>query len=130
MIFDEEFFDRLLQEAANSPRLRMNYDLRTTPDDGSQRMLNAIMPGSVVPIHRHRASSETVVLLRGVCEETFYDENTGARTLSVMLDCKKGNYGIQIPKGVFHTLVAIEPTIILECKDGAYEKLSSEDLME
>lgn len=128
MIFDKEFFDGLLQEAANSPRLRANYDLRTTPEDGSQRMFNAIMPGSVVPIHRHTASSETVVLLKGACEEILYD-NKGVRTSAVTLDAKKGSYGIQIPKGVFHTLKATEPTVILECKDGAYKPLTAEDMI-
>ena len=95
MSIDSALLDSLTAAAKASPRLRMNFDLRTSPEDSSQRMLNALLPGTVLPIHRHRRTTETVVVLRGCLEEIFY-----------------------------------EPTVILECKDGPYEPLGEEDVLE
>ena len=138
MLIDEILLGDLLAKAAESPRLRMNYDLRTTADDTSQRMLNALMPGTEVPIHRHDDTSETVVCLCGRLEEIIYEEvveyvsEQTSRTEDVMqrrsfkeverhLLCPaEGRYGMQIPMGAWHTIRVMEPSVIFEAKDGAY----------
>lgn len=115
--------------AQSSPRLRMNLDLRNSPEDNSQRMLNAIEPGSVLPIHRHRRSSETVVCLRGRLREIFYNDSgevTEVIDLAPGSDC----VALNIPMGQWHTVEALESgTVILECKDGKYEPLGEEDIL-
>ena len=138
MLIDEIFLDGLFEQAAESPRLRMNYDLRTTAADTSQRMLNALQPGTEVPIHRHEDTSETVVCLCGRLEEIIYEEvveyvsEQTSRTEDVMqrrsfkeverhLLCPaEGRYGMQIPMGAWHTIRVMEPSVIFEAKDGAY----------
>lgn len=127
MIIDNHIMDELTARAKESPRLRMNLDLRNSADDRSQRMLNAIEPGTVMPIHRHRTTSETVVCLRGHFEEYFFDVS-GARTLVV--DMVPGGVVLNIPAGVWHSLKSLESgTVLLECKDGAWEPLGEEDLL-
>ena len=127
MIIDKHILDELTARAKESPRLRMNLDLRNSADDRSQRMLNAIEPGSVLPIHRHRDTSETVVCLRGHFEEYFFDVS-GTRTLVV--DMVPGGVVLNIPAGVWHSLKSLESgTVLLECKDGAWEPLGEEDLL-
>ena len=139
MLIDEILLGDLLAKAAESPRLRMNYDLRTTADDTSQRMLNALQPGTEVPIHRHEDTSETVVCLCGRLEEIIYEEvveyvsEQTSRTEDVMqrrsfkeverhLLCPaEGRYGMQIPMGAWHTIRVMEPSVIFEAKDGAYK---------
>ena len=113
--------------AQASPRLRMNLDLRNSRGDKSQRMLNAIEPGTVMPIHRHRTSSETVVCIRGHFEEYFYDENG---VLTDTIDMVPGGVVLNVPIGQWHSLKSLESgTVLLECKDGAYEPLGPEDLL-
>ena len=127
MIIDNHILDELTARAKESPRLRMNLDLRNSADDRSQRMLNAIEPGTVMPIHRHRTTSETVVCLRGHFEEYFFDVS-GGRTLVV--DMVPGGVVLNIPAGVWHSLKSLESgTVLLECKDGAWEPLGEEDLL-
>lgn len=126
MTIDNKLLDDLLAEAEASPRRRMNCDLRNSELDGSQRMLNALLPGTQMPIHRHRNSSETVLLLRGAMEEVFFNDN-GVECGRVLLD-KDNVYGINIPKGQWHTVVVHEPSVIMEVKDGPYEPLSAEDV--
>jgi len=129
MIIDQKLLDELTAEAQASPRLRMNRDLRNSPSDQSQRMLNAIEPGSVLPIHRHRRSSETVVILRGHLRETFYDPN-GQLTAAFDLIPGADTVALNIPLGQWHTAEALETgTVILECKDGAYEPTGPEDIL-
>lgn len=129
MIITEELLDNLSAEAKVNPRLRMNYDLRNSAEDGSQRMLNALEPGTVLPIHRHRASSEIVTIVRGAIREFFYDEN-GKQTEAITLRFGEGIPMLVVPKGVWHNLECLEPgTIIYESKDGAYEPLKPEDVM-
>ena len=127
MIVDLHTLDILTAQAKASPRLRMNLDLRNSPEDGSQRMLNAIEPGSVLPIHRHRDTSETVVCLRGHFEEYFYDVNG---QLTDTIDMVPGGTLINIPAGQWHNLRSLESgTVLLECKDGAYKPLGEEDIL-
>lgn len=121
--------DELTAQAKASPRLRMNLDLRNTPADGSQRMLNALEPGTPLPIHRHRKSSETVVCLRGHLREIFYDD---AGVVTEVIDLAPGSdcVALCIPIGQWHGVEVLESgTVILECKDGAYEPLGEEDMM-
>ena len=127
MIVDQHTLDNLTAQAKESPRLRMNLDLRNTPEDQSQRMLNAIEPGTVLPIHRHRDTSETVVCLRGHFEELFYDD---VGQLSDTIDMVPGGTLINIPAGQWHNLRSLESgTVLLECKDGVYKPLGEEDIL-
>ena len=130
-LFDKEFIDKLFAEAAESPRLRQNHDLRNSAEDTSQRMLNALMPDTIVPIHQHSDTAETVICLCGKIEEILYEreevanENgtadvTFKEAVRYMLCPEQGAYGIQIPAGVWHTVNVIEPSVIFEAKDGAY----------
>ena len=127
MIIDQHTLDILTAEAKASPRLRMNLDLRNSTEDASQRMLNAIEPGTVMPIHRHRTSSETVVCLRGHFKEFFYDDS-GA--LTEVIDMVPGGVVVNVPIGQWHSLESLESgTVLLECKDGAWEPLGEEDIL-
>ena len=129
MKITQELLDDLTAQAKASPRLRMNRDLRNSAADGSQRMLNAIEPGSPLPIHRHRHSSETVVCLRGHLRELFYDKE-GRLTDSIDLMPNGPIVALNIPLEQWHTVEVLESgTVILECKDGAYEPLAPEDIL-
>ena len=129
MIIDSKLLDDLTAQAKASPRLRMNYDLRNSAADGSQRMLNAIEPGSPLPIHRHTKSSETVVCLRGRLQEVFYND-AGEETEVIELAPGSDCVALNIPIGQWHTVRVLESgTVILECKDGKYEPLGEEDVM-
>ena len=128
MTIDRQLIEQLLAEAATSARLRKNYDLRDTETDQSQRMLNALIPGTELPIHRHTDSSETVMLLCGCMDEVFFDDNR-FEIARHHLDPKQGLFGLQIPKGMWHTIEVFEPTIILETKNGTYHPLSPEDIL-
>lgn len=131
MKITQAILDGLTEQAKASPRLRMNLDLRNSPEDGSQRMLNAIEPCSPLPIHRHRKSSETVVCLRGMLVEEFYDDLEMICTESIELSPNGPVVALNIPIGQWHTARALESgTVILECKDGPYEPLSSADTLE
>ena len=127
MTIDDKFLDALQGKAKESPRLRMHYDLRNTPEDQSQRILNALEPGTVLPIHRHMASSETVFLLRGRLDEIFYD-GEGRETERYHLDPLKGVYGCDIPSRQWHSIEVFEPSVIIEMKDGPYRPEDSEFL--
>ena len=127
-IIDQRILDDLTAQAKASPRLRMNLDLRNSPADQSQRMLNAIEPGTILPIHRHRTSSETVVCLRGHFVEYFYDAE-GRQTDAI--DMVPGGTIINIPINQWHNLVSLESgTVLLEVKDGPYVPIGPEDTME
>ena len=123
MQIDKELIERLFEQAKDSPRLRMNYDLRTSSADTSQRMLNALLPGTEVPIHRHEETTETVVCLCGRLEEIIYEELPDGTFYEVSRDLlcpAEGCYGIQIPAGAWHTICVLEPSVIFEAKDGVY----------
>lgn len=130
MKITQQLLDQLTEDAKKSPRLRMNYDLRNSAADGSQRMLNAIEPGSPLPIHRHTKSSETVVCLRGHLRELFYN---GAGELTEVIDLTPGGdcVALNIPIGQWHTVEVLKSgTVILEVKDGKYEPLGEEDVLD
>ena len=169
MEINKSLLDNLLEQAAASPRLRMNYDLRTSatsalrqaqgelgsgtgswqalPEDNSQRMLNALLPGTVLPIHRHTKTTEVLVLLRGKMEEIFYEEGFESvwdgdshcmdlcrrrvlrESSRVLLEAGGPVQGLSIPVGQWHGINVLEPTVILECKDGKYEPLSADDMI-
>ena len=148
MKIDNILLDMLTAQAKESPRLRMNLDLRNSDADSSQRMLNAIEPGSVVPVHRHQKTSETVVVLRGRVVEEYYDEAGVLVESFVLGDCHVADAprndvldfaprndvpvacALNIPAGQWHTLRALESgTVILEMKDGAYEPIGAGDIL-
>ena len=146
MEINKELLDKLFGQAMENPRLRQNLDLRTSSADTSQRMLNALMPGTVVPIHRHEETTETVVCLCGKLDEIIYEEvvtyeKDASEALSMSIDTQdvtrkveyrevqrihlcpaEAKYGCQIPKGAWHTVEVIEPSVIFEAKDGEYNK--------
>ena len=145
MIFDKDFLGKLFEQATINPRLRQNLDLRTSGEDTSQRMLNALLPGTVVPIHRHEDTTETVVCLCGKLDEVIYEEvvtyeKAAPDTMPMGIDAQdvtrkvdyrevqrihlcpaEAKYGCQIPKMAWHTVEVIEPSVIFEAKDGAYK---------
>ena len=143
MEINKQLLEALFAEAKENPRLRQNFDLRTSPADTSQRMLNALLPGTVVPIHRHEDTTETVICLCGKLDEVIYEEvilyENGVEELTQGMDAQdvarkveyrevqrihlnptETKYGCQVPKGVWHTVEVIEPSVIFEAKDGAY----------
>ena len=121
MIIDKKLLDELSAQAKASPRLRMNLDLRNSADDNSQRMLNAIEPGTVLPIHRHMNSSVTIVCVRGHFEELLYDDSGN---LIEAIDMRPGGNIINLPIGQWHTIKSLESgTVLLEAQDGAYKPL-------
>ena len=145
MEINKELLNNLFEQAKENPRLRQNFDLRTSSADTSQRMLNALLPGTVVPIHRHKDTTETVVCLCGRLDEVIYEEvvtyeKDAPEALSMAIDAQdvtrkveyrevqrihlcpaEAKYGCQIPKGAWHTVEVIEPSVIFEAKDGAYK---------
>ena len=131
MRITQAILDKLTEEAKASSRLRMNLDLRNSSDDKSQRMLNAIEPGSVVPIHRHQKTSETVVCLRGRLVEEYYDELERICTEAIELSPNGPVVALNIPAAQWHTVRALESgTVILEVKDGPYEPIQDVDILD
>ena len=130
MVINQSLLDQLTERAKASPSLRMNYDLRNSEDDGSQRMLNAIEPGSPERIHRHQHTSETVVCIRGRVVEEFYDELERICTESIVLTPNGPNVAVNIPAGQWHSIRAVETgSVVLSIKDGKYEPLSEADVL-
>ena len=129
MKITKELLDELTEKAKASPRLRKNYDLRNSEDDQSQRMLNAIEPGSIMPIHRHRQTSETVVCLRGRLVWEYYDEKKGICTEITEVSANGPVSGLSVPAGQWHTVRALESSVILESKEGPYVPLSDADIL-
>lgn len=131
MNITQTFLDELTKQAKVSPRLRMNYDLRNSADDQSQRMLNAIEPGSPIPIHRHQKTSETVVCLRGRLVWEFYDELERICTDRIELSPNGPIVALNVPLGQWHTVKSLESgSVIMEVKDGPYEPPSPADIFE
>ena len=126
MIITKDILDELTEKAKASPRLRCNLDLRNSADDNSQRMLNALEPGTIMPIHRHKGSSETCVCVRGHIEEYFYDSEG---RLTETVDMVPGGVVLNIEKGQWHSLRCLESgTILLEAKDCAYHPLDEDEI--
>lgn len=126
----QALLDSLTEQAKASPRLRMNMDLRNSPEDKSQRMLNAIEPGSPMPIHRHRNTSETVACLRGRLVWEFYDELERICTETIEVSSNGPVVAINVPAGQWHTVRVLESgTVIMEVKDGPYEPQSPADIL-
>lgn len=140
-LINKELLQALHEKALANERLRMNFDLRTTADDTSQRMLNALQPGTKVPIHRHLKTSETVICLEGCLDWVFYeelpnmdaggpihdgemavDETQFVETARFRVCPREKVYGIQVPRGTWHSIEVHEPSTIFEAKDGAYGK--------
>lgn len=129
MVVDKKILDELTEQAKASPRLRQAMDLRNSPEDLSQRMLNALEPGTVMPIHRHHASSETVAILRGKIEWVFYDDQRNV-TERVLIDAEGENRCLNVEKGRWHSLVCKESgSVLLECKEGKYAPLAEDEVM-
>lgn len=152
MEINKDFLGKLFEQATENPRLRQNYELRTSPSDNSQRMLNALLPGTVVPIHRHPRSTETVICLCGKMDEVIYEEivsyeKPSSEDFKQSMDAQdvtrkveyrevqrihlypaQAKYGCQIPKGAWHAAEVIEPSVIFEAKDGKYGEDGSETL--
>ncbi len=130
MTINQELLDKLFEEARASERLRMNMDLRDSETDDSQRMLNAIEPGSILPIHRHQKTSETMVCLRGKLRVEYYDEQERKCTDKFVIEPGGPNMAVSIPIGMWHTVRALETgTCILEMKNGAYEPIKEGDVL-
>ena len=128
MIIDNKLLDEITVRAEESPRRRMNFNLHDSLDAKAQRLINVLLPGTVIPVHRHRHTAETYLLLRGRMTVIFYNE-LGAESGRYLLDPREGNYGLQIPAGQWHGLEVLEPSAIIEIKDGPYTPLSPEDLL-
>ena len=129
MIIDDQLLDKVAAKAEESPRLRMNYNLHDSLEAKAQRLINVLLPGSPLPIHRHRHTAETYVILRGKMFVVFYND-MGAQTERYLLDPTQGNYGVQIPAGQWHGIEVIEPSAIFEVKDGPYTPLEPEDILD
>lgn len=127
MIITNDILDELTEKAKANPRLRQAMDLRNSPEDLSQRMLNALEPGTVMPIHRHKGSSETCICIRGHFEEYFYDSDG---RLTDTIDMVSGGVVLNIEKGQWHSLKCLESgTVLFEAKDGPYEPLQDCDIL-
>lgn len=130
MVIDKQILDSLTEQAKVNPRLRQAMDLRNSPEDGSQRMLNALEPGTVMPIHRHKGSSETVVIIRGKIKWIFYDDQ-GRITESTELRSDGDVRMLNVEKGMWHSLVCMESgSVLYESKDGPYHPLEEDEVME
>lgn len=130
MVVDKALLDNLSEQAKVNPRLRQAMDLRNSPDDLSQRMLNALEPGTVMPIHRHHGSSETVVILRGKIRWIFYD-NCGNATERVTLDANGEPRMLNVEKDRWHSLECLESgSVLFECKDGPYHPLEEDEIFQ
>lgn len=128
MIIDDTLLNEVISKASRSERLRMNHNLHDSLDAGDQRLLNALLPGTVLPVHRHRHTAETYILLRGRIDVVFYADN-GAECERLSLSPTEGRYGAQIPAGRWHTVEVLEPSVIFEVKDGPYTPISPEDML-
>ena len=129
MIIDKKLLDDLSAQAKANPGLRQSYDLRTTPDDNSQRMLNALEPGTIMLIHRHKNTSETMVMVRGKLKQRFHDDNGNITDEFIMEPCSQYSI-VQIEAGRWHSLEVLEEgTVIFEAKDGTYEPITNDDTL-
>ena len=125
MIIDKALLDKVSEQAKGSPRLRKNFNFHQSLDEKCHRFLNAVEPGTEVPIHKHPTKDETFVILRGKVRVTTHNDD-GSIIDDVVLCNEEGRYGVNIPKGVWHTIEPLEPnSVIFECKDGPFSRLAS-----
>lgn len=130
MVIDEKLLDQVSIQAKESTRLRMNYNFHQSLDDKCHRMLNAVEPGTEVPIHRHPTKDESFVILRGKVRSTTYNDD-GSIIDSVVLSQEDGVYGVDIPKGIWHKLESLEPnSVIFECKEGPFVPHEEDGILE
>ena len=130
MIIDKDLLDKVSEQAKASPRLRMNYNFHQSLDELCHRFLNAVEPGTEVPIHQHPTKDETFVILRGKVRVTTHRDD-GSIIEDVVLCAEEGRYGVNIPKGVWHTIEAMEPdSCIFECKEGPFVEHEEEGILE
>lgn len=129
MIINDELLDKVTAQARISPRLRMNHNLHEDLESKAQRLINVLLPGTPLPIHRHRHTAETYIILRGKMFVVFYND-LGAQVGRFLLDPAQGNHGVQIPAGQWHGIEVIEPSAIFEVKDGPYTPLTPEDILD
>lgn len=129
MILNNKLLDEISVKAEESPRLRMNYNLHDSLDAKAQRLINVLLPGTILPIHRHRHTAETYIILRGKMYVVFYND-VGAQIERFLLDPTIGNYGVQIPAGQWHGIEVMQPSAIFEVKDGPYTPLTPEDMLD
>ncbi len=127
MVITKEILDELTEKAKANPRLRCNLDLRNSTDDKSQRMLNALEPGTIMPIHRHHGSSESVIILRGKIRWMFYDES-GNETESILLDANGDIRMLNVERDRWHSLECLESAVLFESKDGVYAPLADDEI--
>lgn len=129
-LIDEKLLDAVTRQAQESPRLRMNHNLHDSLEAKAQRLLNALEPGTILPIHRHPHTAETYLLLRGKIKVMYYNDRK-EETECVLLDTNAGSYGVHIPANQWHTLEVLESgSVIFEVKDGPYKPLGKEDILE
>lgn len=128
MLIDSELLNIISEQAVVSPRLRMNFNLHESESAPAQRLLNALEPGTVLPIHRHNHTDETYILLRGKIDVMFYSSDK-TETERFHLDPLTGNFGVHIPRGRWHSLEVLESAVIFEVKDGPYTPLLPEDTL-
>lgn len=127
-IIDGRLLDEVTAKAKDSPRLRMNFNFHQSLDEKCHRFLNALEPGTVIPIHHHPTKDETFIILRGkVKVSTFNDDGTILD--SIILSHEEGHYGVDIPKNVWHTLECVESAVIFEVKEGPFVEHEVEGLL-
>ena len=128
-IIDDILIDNLAEEAKKSPRLRMNYNFHQSLQDKCHRFLNAMEPGTKIPIHHHPTKEETFVVLRGKVRVTTYNDN-GEVLESCVISQEEGRYGVDIPKNVWHGVECLEPSVLLECKEGPFVEHEVDGILE
>ena len=128
-LLNTELLDEITAQAKNSERLRMNYNLHQSFDAKAQRLFNALEPGTILPVHRHKETDETYILVRGKLAVIFYYEKSNISE-KYILDTQTGNFGVHVPKGQWHTVEVLESgTVIFEVKDGPYAPLANDDIL-
>ncbi len=128
MIINDELLDCVTKQAEESPRLRMNYNFHESLDAKAQRLINVLLPGTELPVHRHQHTAETYIILRGKMYVAFYDSSKKLIE-KILLDPEMGAYGVNIPAGQWHTVEVVTPSVIFEVKDGPYTPLGNEDVL-
>ena len=129
IIINDELLNRISAKAKQSPRLRMNYNLHDSLDAKAQRLLNALEPSTILPVHRHEHTAETYIILRGKIKIIFYNDDKTVKDTFIVSQ-STNNYGVHIPINQWHTLEVLESdTVIFEVKDGPYIPLQENDIL-